>query len=575
MHPQFAPVWKRFAAQIIDSVIIFIAAGLILLLSAKYIAAADAGVQSLFLLSVGVLLSAAAALFDSSSWRGTPGKKLLGIKICGLCGGGLNFRRAFARNIVKIFSVWGLLGACLALFTKNKQTAHDLLADTAVFETAADVLNLNITPAARDIKIFIIFLLVIFTMVVAGSYQILKEKYLLARTRSVTAGLLKSLDDMDKQDQRVGRMVTKIIGKKGFWKYDNTQYIISYDSGKSVSVQRQYDFYKGKKHEVYTDDAFFNKAGGVIICRYQKTDDLYKLLQSDVPAPQRVSPFKRGEITREEILSKLPPPPTVDNGADKTEQERLDLARSVTAGLADTLGKYAAKEKMPRYRVDYADVYIGKKEPGWYEDNTSYSISSWLAHDGYAALVTRNYSYNDGKVRRGELDKVIFTGQGGNAPVCKALWDGSSDKLCALLLSNEPLPKRASAPAQAKPAAVVPAKPMTEEEQLDKVLETMTALHKAMDNYIAKNGKVTNPRFGYGETLDALDFKGQDRQSIYIKAGDYRVFAMLSPYFGGYWIHVDGPSDGGVLRWQADGQKQCHLSAQQCQYLSKYGFPAN
>jgi len=126
-----------------------------------------------------------------------------------------------------------------------------------------------------------------------------------------------------------------------------------------------------------------------------------------------------------------------------------------------------------------------------------------------------------------------------------------------------------AAPPQAKKVA-----PMTEQEKLDKVSEIMSSLRNALDNYIAENGKTKN-NLGYGQTLDALSAKFSERESTNIKVGDFRIFAMLSPNFGGWWIHADSNSGGGVLRWQGDGQRECRLEQKWCEYLKEKRLSAN
>jgi uncharacterized RDD family membrane protein YckC len=72
-------------------------------------------------------------LFESSSWRATPGKMACGLKVVGLDGGRISFLRALGRNLGKIISAMILfIGYMMAGWTRRKQALHDLMAGTLV-----------------------------------------------------------------------------------------------------------------------------------------------------------------------------------------------------------------------------------------------------------------------------------------------------------------------------------------------------------------------------------------------------------------------------------------------------------
>ncbi len=74
------------------------------------------------------------ALCESSSWQGTLGKKVLGLRVSGLDGRPVTFARAsgrFAGRIVTGFVPFGI-GYLLAGFTKRKQALHDIIAGCLV-----------------------------------------------------------------------------------------------------------------------------------------------------------------------------------------------------------------------------------------------------------------------------------------------------------------------------------------------------------------------------------------------------------------------------------------------------------
>ncbi len=73
------------------------------------------------------------ALFESSSWQATPGKRVLGLLVTDMQGRPISFARASGRFFGKILS-WAILmiGYIMAGFTAKKQALHDILADCLV-----------------------------------------------------------------------------------------------------------------------------------------------------------------------------------------------------------------------------------------------------------------------------------------------------------------------------------------------------------------------------------------------------------------------------------------------------------
>lgn len=73
------------------------------------------------------------ALFESSAWQATPGKRALGLLVTDMEGRPISFARASGRFFGKILS-WAILmiGYIMAGFTEKKQALHDILADCLV-----------------------------------------------------------------------------------------------------------------------------------------------------------------------------------------------------------------------------------------------------------------------------------------------------------------------------------------------------------------------------------------------------------------------------------------------------------
>ena len=162
-HWQPAPVvayagfWLRFVAYLLDSLILGMPIGIIvviLILSSGVGAflrgmpnppdpgdAAGAALGVAFFIGIGVVVLLAIvgswlyyAGFESSSWQGTPGKKVLNIFVTDLTGTRISFGRAtgrfFARLITRLIPLG--IGYILAGITERKQALHDMIASTLV-----------------------------------------------------------------------------------------------------------------------------------------------------------------------------------------------------------------------------------------------------------------------------------------------------------------------------------------------------------------------------------------------------------------------------------------------------------
>lgn len=73
------------------------------------------------------------AIFESSKWQATVGKRVLGLKVVDLEGNRVGFWRATARYFSKLLSRFILMIGFLMIFwTKKKQALHDKIASTLV-----------------------------------------------------------------------------------------------------------------------------------------------------------------------------------------------------------------------------------------------------------------------------------------------------------------------------------------------------------------------------------------------------------------------------------------------------------
>jgi uncharacterized RDD family membrane protein YckC len=141
----YAGFWLRLVAFLIDSLILS-AAILILMVPlvplvfrgrGRFGPEEAAPVLIVFAISIGLLSLLGKwlyyALFESSAWQATPGKRVIGLYVTDLQGRRISFARATGRYFGKILSAIILyIGFVMAGFTEKKQALHDLLVDCLV-----------------------------------------------------------------------------------------------------------------------------------------------------------------------------------------------------------------------------------------------------------------------------------------------------------------------------------------------------------------------------------------------------------------------------------------------------------
>ena len=130
----YSSLFRRLAAFTIDAVVFIGFIFCIGLLSS--IAGSSLVLPMLgFWLFGGLFVSAWLyfALFESSHFQATIGKKLLGLKVVDLQGNRITFWRASARYFSKLLSRLTLMiGFLMIAFTKKKQALHDKVARTLI-----------------------------------------------------------------------------------------------------------------------------------------------------------------------------------------------------------------------------------------------------------------------------------------------------------------------------------------------------------------------------------------------------------------------------------------------------------
>jgi len=137
----YAGFWLRFAAYLIDSILLGLiffplGLGLGLIMGAtgnnqnpELMMGLNGGLNMVSLVVTWLYSS----LLESSSWQGTVGKKLIGLRVTDLDGRRISFGRATGRHFGKILSgLICLVGFIMAAFTEKHQALHDQLAGTLV-----------------------------------------------------------------------------------------------------------------------------------------------------------------------------------------------------------------------------------------------------------------------------------------------------------------------------------------------------------------------------------------------------------------------------------------------------------
>lgn len=128
MQMNYAGFWRRFAAFIIDGIILTL-------------------IAVVFGFLHGYLLSWFASFlytpfFESSALRGTPGKAVMELQVVDMQGQRISFKRAVIRFFMRIVSSLLLcIGFLMMLFTEKKQTLHDLAAETLVLHAQPPAVN--------------------------------------------------------------------------------------------------------------------------------------------------------------------------------------------------------------------------------------------------------------------------------------------------------------------------------------------------------------------------------------------------------------------------------------------------
>ena len=136
----YANVWKRFVASIIDGIILYILGAVVGFVIGLAIGSAagegGAGTAALIAGIVGLVINwLYYALQESSPKQSTIGKQAMGLVVTDINGEKISFAKASIRYFAKILSaIILMIGYIMAFFTEKKQGLHDMIAGTVVLQ---------------------------------------------------------------------------------------------------------------------------------------------------------------------------------------------------------------------------------------------------------------------------------------------------------------------------------------------------------------------------------------------------------------------------------------------------------
>lgn len=160
---EYGGFWIRFAAYLIDGIIVGIPLGIISVIiymlfilptgafelyteptyynqdisdeQALLFLGSYLGATAVTILLCWIVAIAYFAGLHASKWQATVGKRLLGLKVTDLQGARISFWRALGRYLALSFlSGIFCVGFIIAAFTEKKQSLHDLIASTIVIK---------------------------------------------------------------------------------------------------------------------------------------------------------------------------------------------------------------------------------------------------------------------------------------------------------------------------------------------------------------------------------------------------------------------------------------------------------
>jgi uncharacterized RDD family membrane protein YckC len=152
--PEYAGFWLRVWAGAIDIIMEALAALLLTVVVGYVVKVLTSrsgmspitgsyltGIAFIAILTVGAWLYC--AFSESSQWRATVGKRIIGLEVVDASGGKLTFGQASVRHFMKFLSLFTVaIGFMMAGWTKRRQALHDMPSDCVVIRVARPCLSL-------------------------------------------------------------------------------------------------------------------------------------------------------------------------------------------------------------------------------------------------------------------------------------------------------------------------------------------------------------------------------------------------------------------------------------------------
>jgi uncharacterized RDD family membrane protein YckC len=145
MAPGYAGFWRRFLASFVDGLVVGfvyyvlsnVLSGILTLVLSPDDSTASFLRAMLIWLAVSLTVAVVVdwlyfAIFESSTWQATLGKRALGVVVTDLAGERISFGRATGRHFAHYLSSIFLIGFLIQPFTARRQALHDLIAGTLV-----------------------------------------------------------------------------------------------------------------------------------------------------------------------------------------------------------------------------------------------------------------------------------------------------------------------------------------------------------------------------------------------------------------------------------------------------------
>lgn len=140
----YAGFWKRFAAHLIDSIIILVPLLTIITIIRNRGDSFDENDRMVFAVIFGWLYF---AISECSSAQATFGKRIVKIKVTGIDGSRIKFGKATGRFFGKFLSaIIVFAGFIMVAFTEKRQGLHDIMSGCLVTDCKRGILKKEVSP---------------------------------------------------------------------------------------------------------------------------------------------------------------------------------------------------------------------------------------------------------------------------------------------------------------------------------------------------------------------------------------------------------------------------------------------